>query len=219
MILGAPPHPQPRTESGTATGWAQVFQRGRWGYDLIWVLFLAFVLGSPARFPKTNRHRAHQLLLQSWQVIRQGTFQVRFRGFAGLSDRLHVIWGEVSTHRGRIVRFNVDGEPALSAETKRYIAEQIRQFFEAYGAPRPESPPAFEGWMVQESDLMSQLYFPVFPPTDPTGGALPALEDLHLWMSPAGLPLQVAFQASDRRTYILFIEWHPTDGAAPLDAS
>lgn len=199
-------------------GWTQAFQRGRWGYDLMWILFLAFILGSPVHFPKTNRHMAYQLLLQSWQTVRQGAFQVHFRGFAGLSERLHVIWGEVLTHQGRIVRLSVDGEPALSAETKRYIADQIRQFFEAYGTSRPEPAPDFEGWMVPESDFMAQLYFPVFPPGGLADRPSPALEDLHLWLSPVGLPLQVAFQAPDRRTYILFIEWRPTDETSP-DAS
>jgi len=196
-------------------GWVQVFQRGRWGYDLLWVLFLAFILGRPIHFPKTNRHVAYQLFLQSWQTVSQRAFQVHFRGFAGLNDRLHVIWGEIWTHRGRIVRWSVDGEPALSAEMKRSIADQIRQFFEAYGASRPESPPDFEGWMVPESDFMPQLYFPVFPPGGLADRSSPALEDLHLWLSPAGLPLQVAFQAPDRQTYILFIEWRPTDETAP----
>ncbi|GBC84164.1 hypothetical protein HRbin11_00586 [bacterium HR11] len=198
-------------------GWTQAFQRGRWGYDLMWVLFLAFILGSPVRFPKTNRHMAYQLLLQSWQAVSQGAFHVRFRGFAGLGEHLHVIWGEVLTRQGRIVRLNVDGEPALSVETKRYIADQIRQFFQAYGASRPETRPDFEGWMVQESDLVPQLYFPEFPLGGPADRSS-ALEDLHLWLSPLGLPLQVAFQAPDRQTYILFIEWRPTDETSP-DAS
>ena len=199
--------------------WTQVFQRGRWGYDLLWVFFLAIMLGNPSSVPKTNRHMAYQLLLQSWQTISQRTFQVRFRGFAGLSEHLHVIWGEVLTRQGRVVRLHVDGEPALSVEAQRYIADQIRRFFEAYGTPHPGSAQDFEGWMVPESDFMPQLYFPTFPPSTWTDRSTPALEDLHLWLSPGGLPLQVAFQAPDRRTYILFIEWHPTDETASPDTS
>ncbi|MCS7312095.1 MAG: hypothetical protein NZ742_04180, partial [Acidobacteria bacterium] len=177
----------------------------------LWVLLLAFIVGSPVRFPKTNRHMAYQLLLQSWQTVSRQAFQVRFRGFAGLNDRLHVVWGEVLTRQGRVVRLSVDGEPALSAEKKRSIADPIRQFFEAYGTSRPEPAPHFEGWIVPESDFMPQLYFPVFPPGELADRSSLALEDLHLWLSPGGLPLQVAFQAADRQTYILFIEWRSTD--------
>lgn len=199
--------------------WAQALQRGRWGYDLLWVVLLVFVFGSPVRLPRTNRHMAYQLMLQSWQAVSQRAFQVRFRGFAGLDDHLHVIWGEVLTRQGRIVRLQVDGEPALSSESKRYITDQVRRFFEAYGTSRVEADREFEGWMVQEGDLMPQLYFPVFPPGDPSERSAPALEDLHLWLSPLGLPLQAAFQAPDRRTYILFIEWQPTDGGTAPGAS
>ncbi len=185
-----------------------IFSRGRWGYELLWVLIVLFLLFAPLPFLKTKKHHALDQI-RNWQeqFYKIGKALLSFRGTGTYGGMVIGVGGVIQIHKGSIPRVDMTSffPPGLPPLIQERITGEIAQFLKNFFALYPYIPDeAFElndVWIAEKKEKTVVLFFPSLHK-----GTI-RLEHVFLWGSEeTWVPRSLSFRSHTDSQYTFYFE-------------